>query len=339
MSNNQNDIYEFTMSDDTKKMRLDKALSSLMPDFSRSRLKKIIEDEGVLLNGERLTSLSKKVEAGDHLVLSVPAVKEVERLEADASIPLDIIYEDEDLLVINKQAGLVVHPGAGNKEGTLVHALLSHCADSLSGIGGEKRPGIVHRLDKDTSGLMLVAKNDKAHLSLSEQLSDRSLSREYACLVWGNLSDKEGQVDTQLGRSRTNRKKMAVLHDGGKQAVTDYKVAERFFNICDLVHCKLQTGRTHQIRVHMTHLGHPLLGDPTYGQGNRAARRKKDFFKNDVHYQTFMSALEAFDQQALHAYKIGFIHPSTGEAHQYTSEIPAAMQHLINLLRDNFMTA
>lgn len=330
------EIHEFEVDDKTENHRLDKALSLLMPDLSRSMIKKIADQDLVFLNDAVVKSLSKPVKVGDKIAIHVPEAKPLERL-IPQNIPLDIIYEDDDLLVINKQAGLVVHPGAGNPDGTLVNALLYHCGDSLSGIGGEVRPGIVHRLDKETSGLMLVAKNDKAHQSLSEQLQDRTVSRSYYALVWGNLSEKEGTLETRYGRSKTNRQKMTVLHDGGKEAITHFKVEKRFFNICDLVSCRLETGRTHQIRVHMTHLGHPLLGDKTYGQADEKSLRKKKLnFREETFYKEFTSILDSFDRQALHAYRLKFIHPISGKKMSFSVGLPDAMQHLCDVLSKNF---
>ena len=330
------EIHEFVIDDKLENHRLDKALSLLLPDLSRSMIKKISKEGLVTHNDEPVKSLSKAVKIGDKLGIEIPEAKPIERL-VPQDIPLDIIYEDDDLLVINKQAGLVVHPGAGNPDGTLVNALLHHCGDSLSGIGGEIRPGIVHRLDKDTSGLILVAKNDKAHQSLSEQLQDRTVSRSYYCLVWGNLDQKSGTIQTPYGRSKTNRQKMSVLYEGGKEAITHFEVAKRFFNICDLVSCKLETGRTHQIRVHMTHLGTPLLGDITYGQPDeRSLRKKKLFFKEEQLYQDFGAALNSFHRQALHAYGIKFIHPTTGKKMKFKIDLPDAMQHLCDLLSKNY---
>ncbi len=330
--------YKFEIDETSANLRLDKALVHLLPDFSRSRLKKVHEDGGVSVNEDPSFPLSKKVQVGDVVDVVVEDAKEIDHIKAE-DIPLDIVYEDEDLLVINKPIGLVVHPGAGNHSGTLVNALLHHCGSELSGIGGEVRPGIVHRLDKDTSGLMMVAKNDQAHLHLSKQLETRELKRTYACLSWGNLKDKEGNVTTQLGRSKTNRQKMAVLFDGGKEAITDYRVIQRFFNIFDMVECSLQTGRTHQIRVHMAHLGHSLLGDQTYGQGDeRAARKVKMFFKEDDLYQEFLSAVKALQGQALHAMKIGFIHPRSKNEMHFECGLPDEMLRILDIVSRNYQT-
>lgn len=330
--------YRFEIDDTNANLRLDKALVSLLPDISRSRLKKIYEEGGVHVNQDGAHPLSKKVQVGDVIDVIVEEAKAIDHILAE-DIPLDIVYEDGDLLVINKPIGLVVHPGAGHHTGTLVHALLHHCGDNLSGIGGEIRPGIVHRLDKDTSGLMLVAKNDMAHAHLSKQLETRKLSRTYTCFVWGNLKNKEDCIETQLGRSKTNRQKMAVLFDGGKEAITDYSVIKRYFNIIDVVECRLRTGRTHQIRVHMTHIGHSLLGDQTYGQGDeRAIRKTKQIFRDDALYDRFHENVKNLTGQALHARKIGFIHPRSKKEMSFETDLPQEMLHILDILSENFKT-
>jgi 23S rRNA pseudouridine1911/1915/1917 synthase len=234
-------------------------------------------------------------------------------LPVPQTIPLDIVYEDEFLLVIDKPAGLVVHPGAGNEDGTLVNALLAHCGEQLSGIGGVRRPGIVHRLDKDTSGLMVAAKTDAAHRGLSAQLSDRSLSRTYRAIVWGKPVPPAGRIDAPIGRSPNNRRKMAVLRNGGRDAVTLYSTVTQVGAKASLIECKLMTGRTHQIRVHMAHLGHPLVGDPLYGRARGDG-----------------SALARFPRQALHATAIAFVHPIDGREMSFTSTPPADFRALLD---------
>ena len=244
-----------------------------------------------------------------------------------------MVFEDDDLIVINKPAGLVVHPAAGNWTGTLVNALINHCGDSLSGIGGVKRPGIVHRLDKETSGLLVVAKTDAAHKGLSEQFADHGRSgplvRAYQALVWGQLKNKKGTIDTQIGRSQHNRLKQKVLKQGGRQAITHYRLLEEFASggdiLASLVECKLETGRTHQIRVHMAHIGHPLVGDPEYGQGFKSKLNKlpKDLAEN----------IENRKRQALHAGLLGFAHPITGEEMVFQSELPEDLQNVMNALK------
>lgn len=309
--------------------RLDKVLSDLVPDLSRSRLKALILEEQVLLNGAMCDDPSRKVNAGDELSLSIPEA--VEALPQPENIPLDIIYEDDDLLVINKAVGMVVHPGAGNPNGTLVSALLYHCGDTLSGIGGVKRPGIVHRLDKDTSGLMVVAKNDRAHMGLSEQLVDRSLHRVYTALVWKEPTPIKGRVNVPIGRDLKNRLKMSVRsHAAGREAVTKYLRLETFNGVAALVSCQLETGRTHQIRVHMQHMGHPLLGDPLYGL---PAQEQRSLMNRGGYDEEAREAVLAFPRQALHAGEIAFIHPVTGEEMAFESELPEDLAGLLNIMQ------
>ncbi|WP_458862355.1 RluA family pseudouridine synthase [Acidaminobacterium chupaoyuni] len=267
--------------------RLDMALTVLFPQLSRSMAQRLIE-EGLVLRAGKAMKKKDKLCAGDELEVTIPEPKPIEAKAEE--IPLDIVYEDDDVIVINKPKGMVVHPAAGNYEGTLVNALLAHCGSSLSGIGGELRPGIVHRIDKDTSGLLIVAKNDEAHRKLSAQLADHTLHREYECIVLGALRLEEGTVNAPIGRSTKDRKKMAI-NPQGKQAVTHYKVLGRYPGYTHL-QCILETGRTHQIRVHMASLGHPLAGDPVYGS------------KND------RSGIQG---QCLHARRLIFIHPRSGE--------------------------
>jgi 23S rRNA pseudouridine1911/1915/1917 synthase len=303
------------------KKRLDACLSELLPEISRNQLKNYIEEGFVKSkNGDNITPATK-VKTGDVFTVKIPEVREAEPEAQD--IPLDIVYEDDDLLVVNKEVGMVVHPAAGNYDGTLVNAILFHCKDSLSGIGGVQRPGIVHRLDKDTSGLMIVAKNDKAHKHLSKQLEKRKLSRVYSAIVWGNPSPSQGVIQTNIGRSKTNRKKMSVLgEDAGKEAITNYKTLKTFERKLCLVECKLETGRTHQIRVHMTHIGCPLLGDQVYGR-NKLGKYKFTQEQKDV--------LQGMSRQALHAREISFIHPTTKEEMTFSCEMPGDMQKVISV--------
>jgi 23S rRNA pseudouridine1911/1915/1917 synthase len=308
--------------------RLDKVLASLSPGLSRTRLKALILDGEVTVDGATEADPSAMVIAGQMLAVTVPAP--VPHYPVAEDIPLDIVYEDEHLLVINKQAGLVVHPGAGNHSGTLVNALLHHCRDSLSGIGGVLRPGIVHRLDKDTSGLMVVAKSDLAHQGLAEQLSDRTLSREYKALVWKIPSPVMGRIDAPVARSLSNRQKMGIARKGGRHAVTHYKMADRFGQAACLVDCKLETGRTHQIRVHMNHIGHPLLGDALYGlqpTAQRALLKKTSLDAADI------ERIIAFPRQALHAWRIGFIHPATGAPMTFEAMPPDDFKTLALLMK------
>ncbi len=302
--------------------RLDRVLASHAAQLSRSRIQALIEKGHV----RPQQSGSYKVKPGDVFYITVPPSEEA--VPRPQKIALDIVYEDKDLLVINKAAGMVVHPAVGNHEGTLVNALLEHCRGGLSGIGGVKRPGIVHRLDKETSGLMVVAKNDAAHHGLSEQLSARTLKRVYQTVVWGAVSPAAGRIETLIGRSKTNRKKMAVLSFGGKTAVTDYKRLESFGPVASLVECRLQTGRTHQIRVHMAHIRHWLVGDSVYGRA--AAEKFLRLHKADA---VLSRALLDFPRQALHAAALEFIHPISENRISLAADLPEDMRELLRVLK------
>lgn len=299
--------------------RLDKFLADALPKTSRSTAQKLIALGHVTLKQQPCGDASRKIAGGDAIAVFVPSAEPSEL--KPANIPLEILYEDKHLLVINKQAGLTVHPAPGEKGPTLVHALLHHCGRSLSGIGGVARPGIVHRLDKETSGAMLVAKNDAAHQSLSEQLQDRSLSRLYHAVVYGVPRFPAGMWEGNIGRAPNNRKKMAVLKSGGKEARTHFKVVESFGGgALSLLELKLETGRTHQIRVHAAHHGHPLVGDPQYGR----SRQLTD--------ASLQQLTQAFKRQALHAAEISFLHPATGESHRYEAPYPADFKELLAFL-------
>lgn len=317
----------YIISEEQAGLRLDKALTALFDDLSRARLQGLIDDGQVLLNGVVCTSSSKKVQVGDEVSVNIPAPVAAE--PQPQNIPLDIVYEDSDLLVINKPAGMVVHPGAGNYEGTLVNALLYHCAGDLSGIGGVLRPGIVHRLDKDTSGLMVVAKHDKAHQGLAAQLEDRSLSRIYHALVLKVPMPIKGSVDYTVGRDPRNRQKMAVNVRGGKEARTFYHVLKAYGEACALVECKLESGRTHQIRVHMAAIKHPLIGDPAYGPQETAVRAA---LKKEAYEEAVIDGILTFSRQALHAGEISFVHPMSGEVHNYRVVPPDDFSKLLKLL-------
>ncbi len=283
---------------------------------TRSNAAKLIEGENVTLSG-KIISKSLKVSEGQELEVNIPEPEPSEALPEN--IPLDIIYEDSDLLVINKPKGMVVHPAAGNPAGTLVNALLYHCKGSLSGIGGVIRPGIVHRIDKDTSGLLVVAKNDETHLALSEQLKDHTVSRVYSAIALGNFKEDSGTVDAPIGRHPNDRKKMAVLRgsESAREAITHYTVKERFGSFT-YIKCVLETGRTHQIRVHMKHLGHPLLGDEVYGGGGT---------KFEAKHRSLISG------QCLHAGELSFIHPRSGEMVRFESPLPESFEKLLDILR------
>jgi len=287
--------------------RVDVFLARENDALSRSHIQRLIGGGFVTVNGKAVKA-NYKLRADDTLKIVLPLAQEIEVVPED--IPLDILYEDGDVVVVNKARGMVVHPAAGHLSGTLVNALLHHCQD-LSGINGKARPGIVHRLDKDTSGVMVAAKNDAAHRSLAEQIKNKTARRKYAAIVQGNIKEESGVIEGAIGRHPTERKKMAVLSDGGKEAVTDFRVLERFGRYT-LVECSLRTGRTHQIRVHMAYIGHPLVGDPVYG------RAKSPF---------------SIQGQALHSRELRFLHPSSKREMVFQAEMPADMQKILRRLR------
>ena len=303
--------------------RLDKWLASQMPDLSRSRVQALLVAGQVSLAEGTITDASHKVKPGQ--VFSVRIPPDIAPDPEPQNIPLTVVYEDEHLIVVDKPAGLVVHPAAGHWDGTLVNALLYHCGESLSGIGGVRRPGIVHRLDQDTSGLLVAAKNDRAHQGLAEQFAAHSLQRAYRAVVWGVPSPTAGEISGNIGRSPHNRKKMAVVSRGGKPALTRYRLEQRLgAGQFALIECRLATGRTHQIRVHMTTAGHPLVGDPVYG--NPKLRRLTGLSEAQK------TAVADFPRQALHAWQLGFIHPCTHEAMLFTSHLPSDMASFITVL-------
>ena len=318
--------FDFVVAPEQAGQRLDKFLAAQAPELSRTRIQSLVSEGQVSLNGAVWGSASHKLKGDDHITMNVPEAGDDTPVAED--IPLDIVYEDDALIVINKPVGLVVHAGAGHADGTLVNALLHHCGDTLSGIGGVKRPGIVHRLDKDTSGLMLVAKTDKAHKKLSAQLSDRTLHRRYKALVWGAPVPRKGLVDAPIGRHPSNRQKMGVVHRNGREARTQYLLAEEYGPV-SMVECTLETGRTHQVRVHMAHAGHPLLGDPLYGlaRNGQVSRLKKGGLPEELIPQVL-----DFPRQALHAAEIAFIHPLTDEEMWFESDLPEDMQALISII-------
>ena len=300
--------------------RLDRALADAVPTLSRERLKNLIRSGAVEAEGKALRDPAVKVRGEEALRVVVPEPAQAHNAPQD--IPLTIVFEDEHLLVVDKPAGLVVHPAAGNLDGTLVNALLHHCGGSLSGIGGVARPGIVHRIDKDTSGLLVVAKSDVAHEGLARQFAAHSVDRRYLAIVSGVPKSSEGMIDAPLARSPTNRKKIAIveakdLNRRGKRAVTHWRRLDVLEDAA-LVECQLETGRTHQVRVHMASIGHPLVGDPVYGRSGKTHGK----LLNDL----------GFHRQALHAAKLGFTHPVTKRALSFTSPVPADMQELFNAL-------
>jgi len=301
--------------------------------LSRTRIRALIEEGKVALDGAKIDDAGRKVRAGQTVSIEVPEAAPAEPVGED--IPLVVPYEDEHLIVVDKPAGLVVHPAAGHESGTLVNALIAHCGASLSGVGGVKRPGIVHRLDKDTSGLLVVAKTDAAHQGLAALFADHGrtlpLIREYRALVWGVPARMRGTVDAPIGRHGTHRERQAIVRgERGREAVTHWEVEETFVGregepVTTLIACQLETGRTHQIRVHMAHIGHPVMGDPLYATGFRTKSARLE--------DEARVALEALGRQALHAARLGFEHPGTGEELEFESDLPADMQRLLDALR------
>jgi 23S rRNA pseudouridine1911/1915/1917 synthase len=311
--------------------RLDRVLAARIEELSRSRLKALILDGEVAIDGSTIRDPGYRVKSGQAIVVRVPLPAPAE--PAAEQIALDIMFEDDDIIVIDKPAGLVVHPAAGNWTGTLVNALIAHCGESLSGIGGVRRPGIVHRLDKDTSGLMVVAKTDRAHRALAAQFAehgraDGGLKRGYFAIVWGVPERPKGTIDAPIDRHPRARDKMAV-REGGRDAVTHWQVLERYAGlggrpVASLLACRLDTGRTHQIRVHLAHIGHPLLGDSVYGPGFKTKAAQLS--------PPAREALDALGRQALHAYLLGFEHPTTGDSLEFRSELPAELGRLRDVL-------
>ena len=291
--------------------RLDKFLSIIYPDFSRAFFQKLIKNKQVSVN-ENSSKPSYCVKADDIVTVEIPDA--VETTIEPENIPLDILYEDDDLLIVNKPKGMVVHPSVGHYSGTLVNAIMYHCKDSLSGINGEIRPGIVHRIDMDTTGSLIVCKNDEAHVKIAEQIKEHSVNRIYVGIVCGNVKEDSGTVEGAIGRHPIDRKKMAINEKNGKPAITHYKVLERFGNYT-YMQFKLETGRTHQIRVHMASIGHPLLGDTLYSSGR--------------------SPFKHLQGQCLHAKTIGFVHPKTGEYMEYSAPLPEYFEKLLYLLKSN----
>lgn len=300
---------EYCAEPDDAGARIDKWISVSVPELSRSYIQKCLKDGCVAVNGKLTVKPSYRVDAGDEIVFEVPDAS-VPDIEPE-DIPLDIIYEDEDMIVVNKPKGMVVHPAPGHYSGTLVNAVMYHCRGQLSGINGVMRPGIVHRIDRDTTGSVMICKNDDAHRSIAAQLEAHTINRLYHAIVWNNITDDEGTVTGAIGRDPSDRKKMAVVDDGhGKSAVTHYRVLKRFGQFT-YVECRLETGRTHQIRVHMSHIGHPLLGDTVYGGS---------------------SGRFSLEGQCLHAKTLGFIHPRTGEYIETDAPLPEYFRHLLDIL-------
>lgn len=302
------EILEYNTMKEEAGVRIDRFLSGKNEELSRSYIQKLLKEQSITVNGSPVKA-NYKVQAEDRIRVELPDVEEPDILPED--IPMDILYEDNDVLVVNKPKNMVVHPSAGHTSQTLVNAVMFHCRENLSGINGVMRPGIVHRIDKDTTGALLVCKNDNAHRDLAQQLKEHSIKRRYRAIVAGNIKEDEGTIEGPIGRHPIDRKKMAINYKNGKEAVTHYKVLERFKN-ATYVECRLETGRTHQIRVHMTSIGHPLLGDEVYGSG-----------KNPYHLQG----------QALHAMVLGFVHPSTGKYMEFQAPLPEYFTKLLDKLR------
>ena len=306
--------------------RIDKYLQSQLNKVSRTRLQNLILDGYVKLNNSIIYEASKKIKNKDIIEINFPTPKET--LIKPYKMFLDILYDDDDIIIINKSPGVVVHPGAGNYEKTIVNGLLFQYKNKLSGIGGKLRPGIVHRIDKDTSGAIVVAKNDNAHINLSKQFSDHSIKRTYETLIWGSLRPKNGKINERISRSKKNRQLMTVKKEKGKKAITNYKTIEIFQSSnlpkISLVECQLETGRTHQIRVHMNFIGNPILGDKSYGKS------KKKFSKIDANIE---KKINNFNRQALHAKILGFVHPKTGEKIFFEAKRPKDFDVLIKSLK------
>ena len=305
--------------------RIDKFLQTQLKEFSRTKMQNLINDGQVKLNNIIIVNSSKKIKEKDQIKVTFPATKETSI--KPNKIPLDILYEDDDIIIINKSPGVVVHPGAGNYDKTIVNGLLFKYKNNLSNIGGKLRPGIVHRIDKDTSGVIVVAKNDNAHVNLSEQFSNHTINRVYEALIWGSLKPQNGKINEKISRSIKNRQLMAVRKEKGKTAITNYKTLKVFqnFNLpkISLIECKLETGRTHQIRVHMNFKGNPILGDKSYGKS------KRKFKKIDFNIE---KKINNFNRQALHAKSLGFIHPSTKKEIFFQARRPDDFNKLIRNL-------
>lgn len=300
--------YEVAAGEDS--MRLDQYIAGRCMDLSRSYIQKLIKENRVTINDNVQSKSKTAVQEGDIVMVSLPDPKELEIKPQD--IPLDILYEDKDVLVVNKPKGMVVHPAPGHYEDTLVNAVLYHCRDNLSGINGVLRPGIVHRIDKDTTGALIVCKNDKSHQKIADQLRAHTITRSYRAIVYNNFSEEEGTIQAPIGRHPTNRKKRMVTEKNSKEAITHYKVLDHLNHKFNYIECRLETGRTHQIRVHMSHIGHPLLGDEVYGPANSK-------FKN-------------LQGQTLHAATIGFIHPTTEEYMEFSAPLPDYFEKLLKTL-------
>ena len=313
----------FSVPGTDKGTRIDKWLAMVTGEITRSRLRSLLESGEVSVDNNTVCDPAYRVKSGQVVKLCIPEASPASPIPQ--KIPLNIIFEDADIIVIDKPPGMVVHPAPGNRDNTLVNALLSHCGNSLAGIGGVRRPGIVHRLDKDTSGLLVAAKTEVAHLELSKQFAARKVRRTYRALIWGIPLQSNGEIRGNIGRSPNNRKKMTVLKSGGKTAITKYRVQESYDTSCSLVQCQLKTGRTHQIRVHLAYIGHPVIGDPLYKGRQRALKNQLPDLAREF--------LTAFTRQALHAESLGFSHPITGQLLNYRCPLPSDFKQLLARLR------
>lgn len=317
--------HEITAAAAEEGTRLDRLLAQHLPQLSRSRIKALVVAGQVTADGATISDPSHRVKPGQVFAMSVPQARPAK--PRGQVIALDVVYEDADLIVVNKPAGMVIHPAPGNPDSTLVNALIAHCGASLSGIGGELRPGIVHRLDKDTSGLIVAAKNDLAHRALSAAFAEHDIERAYLAIVWGTPVPAAGEISGNIGRHPGDRKKMAIVARGGKAALTRYRVLRRLGPAASLVECRLATGRTHQIRVHMAAIGHPVVGDPTYSRMTMA--------RSNVLSEGTRKAVQDFHRQALHAYLLGFKHPRSDMPVRWEAEIPKDMKELMQVLEGN----
>ncbi len=319
-------IFNILVSSNYSGTRIDKFLQSKLKDFSRTRIQNLIYDGEIKVNNTIITSASKKIKNNDKILINIPPPKET--LIKPKKVPMNILYDDNDVIVINKFPGVVVHPGAGNYENTIVNGLLEKYKNNLSSVGGRLRPGIVHRLDKDTSGVLVVAKNDNAHINLSNQFSNHTIKRKYEALVWGSLKPQSGKIVERISRSIKNRQLMAVRKEKGKLGITNYKTIKIFQNLdlpkISLIECRLETGRTHQIRVHMNFKGNPILGDKSYGKG------KVKFKKINLKIE---KEINKFDRQALHAKSLGFVHPKTNKEVFFEADRPRDFDALIKNLK------